>query len=37
MEDVGRLSGGYREPVWRVWEDSIDGVGRLFRGCEESV
>ncbi len=29
---MGRLYGRCGEAVWRVWEDCLEGVGRLLEG-----
>ncbi len=36
-ENVGRLSVGCGEVVWRVWGGSLKGLGRLYGGCGEVV
>ncbi len=37
LEDVGRVSGGCGEAVWRVKQGCLEGVGRLSGGCGEAV
>ncbi len=33
LECLKRLSQGWREGVWRVWESCLEDVGRLSGGC----
>ncbi len=37
LQDLGRLSGGCEEAVWRVKQDCLQGVGRLSRKCVEAL
>ncbi len=37
VEDVGKLSGGHEEAVWRVWGSYLEDKGRLSGRCGEAV